>query len=59
MPSLSLGDLPDPGLEPTSPGSLALAGRFFTTEPLGKPRTTLEELGNQVYYANGLRGVNA
>ena len=38
MPSLSLGDLPDPGLEPTSPGSLALAGRFFTTEPLGKPK---------------------
>ena len=28
------GDLPDPGTEPTSP---ALAGRFFTTEPLGKP----------------------
>ena len=23
-------DLPDPGIEPTSP---ALAGRFFTTEP--------------------------
>ena len=28
------GDLPDPGIEPTSP---ALAGRFFTTEPPGKP----------------------
>ena len=27
------GDLPDPGIEPTSP---ALAGGFFTTEPLGK-----------------------
>ena len=27
-------DLPDPGIEPTSP---ALAGRFFTTEPAGKP----------------------
>ena len=26
----SPGDLPNPGLEPTSP---ALAGRFFTTEP--------------------------
>ena len=28
------GDLPKPGIKPTSP---ALAGRFFTTEPLGKP----------------------
>ena len=31
------GDLPDPGIEPTSPASPALAGRFFTTEPPGKP----------------------
>ena len=30
------GDLPDPGTEPVSP-SPALAGRFFTTEPLGNP----------------------
>ena len=27
-------DLPDPGIEPVSP---ALAGGFFTIEPLGKP----------------------
>ena len=27
------GDLPDPEMEPMSPASLALAGRFFTTEP--------------------------
>ena len=33
LPFPSLGDLPDPGIEPTSP---ALAGRFFTTEPPGK-----------------------
>ena len=26
-------DLPDPGIELVSPASLALAGRFFTTEP--------------------------
>ena len=31
------GDLPDPGIKPTSPESLALAGRFFTTAPYGKP----------------------
>ena len=28
-------DLPRPGIEPVSP---ALAGRVFTTEPLGKPQ---------------------
>ena len=31
------GNLPDPGIEPVSPVSLALAGGFFTTEPPGKP----------------------
>ena len=30
----SPGDLPNPGIKPTSP---ALAGRFSTTEPPGKP----------------------
>ena len=30
-------DLPNPGIEPASPASPALAGRFFTTVPLGKP----------------------
>ena len=30
----SMWDLPGPGIEPVSP---ALAGRFFTTEPPGKP----------------------
>ena len=30
------GDLPDPGTELASPASAALAGGFFTTEPLGK-----------------------
>ena len=30
----SLGDLPDPGIEPTS---AELASGFFTTEPPGKP----------------------
>ena len=34
LPFPSLGDLPDPGIEPTSP---ALAGGFFTTERPGKP----------------------
>ena len=33
LPFPSPGDLPDPGIKPGSP---ALAGRFFTTEPPGK-----------------------
>ena len=37
LPFPSPGDLPDPGVEPMSPVSHALAGGFFTTEPLGKP----------------------
>ena len=34
LPCPPPGDLPDSGIEPMTP---ALAGRFFTTEPLGKP----------------------
>ena len=34
--ALPPGDLPDPGIQPTSPTSPALAGGFFTTEPPGK-----------------------
>ena len=34
-PCPSPGDLPDPEIEPAS---LALVGRFFTTEPPGKPK---------------------
>ena len=30
-------DLPDPGIKPAFLGSPALAGRFFTTAPPGKP----------------------
>ena len=33
LPFLTPGHLPNPEIEPTSP---ALAGRFFTTMPLGK-----------------------
>ena len=35
MPFPPPGDLPNPGIEATSP---ALAGRFFTSESPGKPR---------------------
>ena len=36
LPFLPPGDLPDPGVEPASPVSPALAGGFFTAEPPGK-----------------------
>ena len=35
----SPGDLPYPGIKPTSPASPSWAGEFFTTEPPGKPRS--------------------
>ena len=31
----------NPGIKPTSPASPAFAGRFFTTEPPGKPLLTI------------------
>ena len=37
------GDLPDPGIKPVSP---ALAGKFFTAEPPGKPLRSPELLNN-------------
>ena len=41
MPFPSSGDLPDPGIEPESLTSPALAGGFVTTEPLGEPHEGL------------------
>ena len=37
LPCPAPGDLPDPGTEPMSPASPALAGGFFTIEPPRKP----------------------
>ena len=37
LPCPPPGGLPNPGIEPTSLESPALAGRFFTTAPPGKP----------------------
>ena len=41
LPCPPPGDLPNPRTEPTSPAFPALAGRFFTAEPPGKPKFTL------------------
>ena len=37
LPFPTLGDLPNPRIEPVSSVSPALAGKFFTIEPHGKP----------------------
>ena len=39
-PSPGRFDLPEPGIEPVSPVSLALAGRFFTSWATWKPENT-------------------
>ena len=49
LPFPSPGDLPNPGIGPTTP---ALAVRFFTTEPPGKPtisHTCLQIIFNQIF----------
>ena len=42
LPRPPLGDLPDPGIEPVSPISLALAGRFFTTSTTWEAHTLFQ-----------------
>ena len=39
LPFPSPGDLPNPGIEPTSLGSPELQADSLPSEPLGKPRT--------------------
>ena len=46
LPFPSLGDLPDPGIEPASP---TLEGGFFITEPLVKPPCRLSVIYSSVY----------
>ena len=40
LPFPHLGDLPHPGIEPTSTASPEFAGGFFITEPTGNPIDT-------------------
>ena len=44
LPFLTSGALPNPEIEPMSLVSLALAGRFFTTVPPGKPSIRIHQL---------------
>ena len=55
LPFPSLGDLPNPGIKPTSPVSPAFAGGFFTTEP---PRLLLRVKDrNSTQSSLGPRGI--
>ena len=47
LPFPSPGDLPNPGIEPESPGAPALTGGFFTTESLGEPLLREEGLSEK------------
>ena len=44
LPFPPLEDPPNPGTEPASPVSPALAGRFFTTMPPGEPKAIILQL---------------
>ena len=55
LPFPSPGNLPDPGIEPTSP---ALAGRFFTSETPGKPYTYCLSILYIVVYISGSHNCN-
>ena len=50
LPFPSPGDLPAPGIEPES---LALAGRFLTTEPLAHPQKPERCLSSSFWSADG------
>ena len=44
LPFSPLGELPDSGVQPTSSVSFALADKFFTTQPPGKPKELIVKL---------------
>ena len=48
-------DIPNPGMESTSPVSPALAGRFFATEPPGKPLQQLFQSVVSLFYTERQR----
>ena len=52
LPFLSPKDLPNPGIEPVSPIAPALADRFFTTEPPGKPLKAQADVKYRDCYTN-------
>ena len=55
LPSHTPGDLPHPGIKPTSLVFPALAGSFFTTVPQGKPRIHRAQNQTRIYTHIDLR----
>ena len=57
LPCPPPGDLPNPGIKPASLVSPALAGRFFTTEPSGKPQfDTKPEIKRNIKFSGASDG---
>ena len=50
---LSLGELPDPGIELASLASFALAGEFFTTSTTWETLVHTEPLAKLINYSSG------
>ena len=46
--AISLGNLPDPGIKPVSIPSSVLVGKFFITEPPGKPKVKMSIMGEKM-----------
>ena len=57
LPCPPPGDLPDPGIEPASLASAALAGGFFTTVPCGKPISTPTTQGTVSQYKSPIKEI--
>ena len=51
LPLPTPGDLSNPGIEPTSPVSPALASGFFTIVPTGKPALSMLEFTSHLAFA--------
>ena len=51
LPFPNLGDLPDPGIKPTSP---ALAGGFFATVPRGKHNLSSSSIADCLLIHSGI-----
>ena len=50
LPCPHPGDLPEPGIEPTSPASPALQAGSLSTEPPGKPQQTLVYQNDEILF---------
>ena len=58
MPFPPPGDLPNPGIEPTSSVSPALAGEFFTTAPPGSPYIEEEYIKRKTLLVHRMNLIN-